>query len=60
MVSGMNRGGLFLCGILLKGMDKIRFSSENREGRKIGIVRSVGVSRFVCLRVTTFSEKDIL
>lgn len=22
MVSGMNRGGLFLCGILLKGMDK--------------------------------------
>ena len=45
MVSGMNRRGLFLCGILLKGMDKIRFSSENREGRKIGIVRSVGVSR---------------
>ena len=41
MISGINRGWSVLCGILLYVMDKIRFPSENGEGEKLGIVRSV-------------------
>jgi len=60
--SERRQGRLVLGGILLKvtAENSVFHLKKGRGGVKNRDCPLVGVSRFVCLRVTTFSENDIL